>query len=110
MRLAENKDKLLKPDLSTDDGKKISNAVATMTAKGELSIRKAAALLTTRTRQQPTPKPKRTNEEIGKEYLRTLAIDELVIVLRDIHRNDPDYLTGLAAALRPVGEASVRRM
>ena len=110
MRLAENKDKLLKPDLGTEDGKKISNAVATLTAKGELSIRKAAALLTTRTRQSSTPKTKRTNEDIGREWLRTLAVDELATILRDDHRNDPEYLTGLAAALRPVGEASVRRM
>jgi hypothetical protein len=108
MRLAKNKDRLTKPDVSTDDGRRISKGLATLTATGGLSITKAAALLTTRTRQSPTPRAKRTNEDIGREWLRTLAVDELATILRDDHRNDPDYLTGLAAALRP--PAGERRM
>jgi hypothetical protein len=98
MRLAKNKDRLTKPDVATDDGRRISKALATLTATGGLSITKAAALLTTRTRQSSTPR-KKTNEDITKEYLRPLAVDELVIVLRDVHSGDPDYLIGLAAAL-----------
>jgi hypothetical protein len=33
MRLAKNKDRLTKPDLSSDDGKRISNAVAILSGK-----------------------------------------------------------------------------
>jgi len=88
MRLATHRDKLQRPDLATDEGKRISNAVATLSAKGELSIRKAVALLTTRTRTTPAPKPKRTAEDIGKEWLKGLAADEVVSWLRQLHGAD----------------------
>jgi Protein of unknown function (DUF3102) len=41
----------------------------------------------------------RTSEDIGKEWLRALAVDELVSVLKEIHRNDTEYLQELSAAL-----------
>jgi hypothetical protein len=72
MRLATNKDRLTKPDLGTDDGKRISNAVATFAAEGELSIRKAAALLTTRTRAGGGG-GKKSGEDVGKKWLGGLA-------------------------------------
>jgi hypothetical protein len=97
MRLAKNKDRLTKPDVSTDDGRRISKGLATLTATGGLSITKAAALLTTRTRQSPTPK-KKTNEEIARQYLKEVwAPDELVTVLREVRGNE--YLAELSAAL-----------
>jgi hypothetical protein len=105
MRLATNKDKQLKPDLSTEEGRGISNAVATLTAKGELSIRKAATLLTTRKRTTPT-NAKPTNEDIGKEWLKALAADELVSVLRELH--GPEYLTELRAVLPQASELNRR--
>lgn len=98
MRLATNKDRLLKPDLATEDGKRISNAVATFSAKGELSIRKAAGLLVTRTRTAPTPPSKPTEEDIGKKWLKDLAADELVLHLKQIHQG-MEYLRELSAAL-----------
>jgi hypothetical protein len=108
MRLANNKDRLLKPDLSTEEGKRISNGVATLSGKGELSIRKAAALLVTRTRSTPTkPKPK-SGEDIGKAWLKGLVADELVTVLREVH-GGTEYLQELAAALTKATEQVTER-
>ena len=44
----------------------------------------------------------RTSKDIGKEWLRAMAVDELVIVLKEIHRNDTEYLQELSKALTTV--------
>src|SRR5262249_51345983 len=44
MRLYKNKDRLLKPDVRTDDGKRISDGVATALAENRMSVRKASAI------------------------------------------------------------------
>jgi hypothetical protein len=100
MRLATNKDKLLKPDAS-DEGRRIRNGVATLSAKGELSIRKAAALLTTRTRTRPTKPAKPTEEDIGKKWLKGLAADELIIWLKQLRGDVVELSAALMAALKP---------
>jgi hypothetical protein len=41
----------------------------------------------------------RTPKDAGTEYLRALAVDELVIVLKEIHRTNTEYLQQLSAAL-----------
>ena len=97
MRLATHKDKIKNPDLTTEEGRRISNAVANLVAEGKLGIRNVAALLTTRTRTTTT-RSKKSNEDIGKEYLRDLAADELVEVVWQEHRGDADYLRELSAA------------
>src|SRR5262249_13595090 len=43
MRLYKNKSRLLNPDRATEDGRRISDAVATALADGKMSVRKAAA-------------------------------------------------------------------
>jgi hypothetical protein len=43
---------------------------------------------------QPTNK---SEEEVGKEWLKALAVDDLITWLKELH--DPDYLRGLAVAL-----------
>jgi hypothetical protein len=64
------------------------------------------------------PPDSKTLKDAGKEWLRALAVDELVIVLKEIHRNDTEYLQELSAALTrelrpPTSEVAVgaeRRM
>jgi len=104
MRLAEHKEKFR-------DGQ-ISNTVATLSAQGKLSLRAAAALLPKRpqtaaqiaaanARTAAKAAEKKTNEGIAKEYLKPLAVDELMIFLRQLF--DVEYLSKLAqAALRRV--------
>jgi hypothetical protein len=100
MRLAEHKDKF----------REIGNTVADLSAKGELSLRKAAALLPKRpqTAEQIAaakakaavkPAAKKTAEGIAKEYLKPLDADELVIFLRGVF--DAEYIGKLARALQP---------
>jgi len=113
MRLYRGEDLLLKPDRATDDGKRISDGVATALADGRMTVRKAAALLVTRTRTNP-PVARRTNETVGKEWLKGLDADEVVIWLRELH--GVEWLKGLgvalAKALEPAGPTStgVRRV
>ncbi len=110
MRLAKNEGQLKKPDLSTEEGRKISTAVANLAKDGELSIRKAAALLVkheprgrppSRAEKEDTPKP----EVVAKDYLKVFAIDELIIFLREVF--DAEYLDRLAKALAPPIERRV---
>jgi hypothetical protein len=78
------KDKIKNPDRTTDEGKRINNAVANLVAEGKLGIRNVAALLTKRTRPTPT-RLKRSNEDIGKEYLRQLGeAGEVIEVVREV--------------------------
>jgi len=113
MRLYRGEDLLLKPDRATDDGKRISDGVATALADGRMTVRKAAALLVTPTRTNP-PVARRTNETVGKEWLKGLDADEVVIWLRELH--GVEWLKGLgvalAKALEPAGPTStgVRRV
>jgi Protein of unknown function (DUF3102) len=121
MRLAEHKDRFKET--------KISNSVADLKSKGKLSLRAAAAILPKRpqtlaqkaaikARKEANAEAKKTNEGIAKEYLNTLAADELVTVLREVH--DADYLQDLSAALgatlaktgalaAPTGSGGLRR-
>src|SRR5262249_39339662 len=104
MRLAENKDKF--------GSGEISNTVATLSAQGKLSLRAAVALLPKRpqtaaqiaaakARKEAKAAAKKSNESIAKEYLKPLAVDELVLFLRQLF--DAEYLSKLAqAALRRV--------
>jgi hypothetical protein len=103
MRLAEHKDKF-RP------GGQISNTVATLTAKGELSLRKAAALLPKRQltaaqiaaakrREEAKAAEKKGDEGIAKEWLKPLDVDELVIFLRQVF--DAGYMGRLRTALTP---------
>jgi hypothetical protein len=63
MRLAANKERF-RP--TTEDGRRINNAVVNLAAEGNLSIRKAASLLVTRTRNRTsTGRPTRTRPENG---------------------------------------------
>jgi hypothetical protein len=102
MRLAKNQDRLRKPDLTSEDGKRISNAVANLAAKGELSVRKAAALLAEKKPRgaQKSASAKRTDETVGRGWLKVLAADELVAVLRQ--DRGIDYLKELMGALGKV--------
>jgi hypothetical protein len=103
MRLAEHKD-LFRP------GGQISNTVADLSAKGELSLRKAAALLPKRPltetqiaaakrRKEEKETAKKGNEGIAKDYLGALDVDELLIFLRQVF--DGGYMGRLGTALRP---------
>jgi hypothetical protein len=101
MRLAKNKDKLKQPDLTTEDGRRISNGVATLSAKGELSIRKAAALLTTRSRTTKATTGSRKSgddeREITKRCIKeVLAADELVAIALEVR--DADYIKEIVIA------------
>lgn len=87
MRLAKNQDKLKRPDLKTPEGVRISNGVANLAATGELSVRKAAALLV---EKKPRGKVStgpgtRTDEDVGKEWLKALAPDDLLNWLVKLH-------------------------
>jgi|SRR6516165_9407232 hypothetical protein len=104
MRLAKNQDRLRKPDLSSDDGKRISNGLLKLGAAGELSIKKAAALLAEKKPRGPQPQRKKTDEDVGKEWLRVLDVDELVFVLRELF--DAEYIGKLARALIPTQPTS----
>jgi len=109
MRLAENKEKFR--------GAEISNTVATLSAQGKLSLRAAVALLPKRpqtaaqiaaakARKEAKAAARKSNEGIAKEYLKPLAVDELVIVLKEVF--DADYIGRLAKALIPsMGQASM---
>src|SRR5215831_9607715 len=88
MQLAEHKEKF-RP------GGEISNTVADLSAKGELSLRKAAALLPKRPltaaqiaaanrRKADKAAEKKGDEGIVKEYLKPLDVDELLIFLRQV--------------------------
>lgn len=111
MQLAEHKDMFRA-------GGEISNTVADLSAKGELSLRKAAALLPKRpltptqiaaakARAEAKAAARKTNEGIAKEYLKPLDVDELVVVLREMF--DAEYLGKLARAITPPqGQASMR--
>jgi hypothetical protein len=100
MRLAEHKDKF----------KEIANTVSDLSAKGELSLRRAAGLLPKRPqtaaqiaaanrKAEAKAAAKRSNEGMAKEYLEVLDVDELLVVLREVF--DTDYLAKLAKALTP---------
>jgi hypothetical protein len=102
MRLAENKEMFRA-------GGEISNTVADLSAKGELSLRKAAGLLPKRplTEKQiaaakakaaAKAAAKKTEEGIAKEYLKPLEVDELTIFLRGVF--DAGYMGRLGTALR----------
>jgi len=98
MRLYKGEDRLLKP--TGDDGKRISDAVATALADGKMSVRKAAALLVTRTRTNPTrtnPTKSGSDLDVVKRCIKeVLAADELVAIVREVR--DADYLRELVAA------------
>jgi hypothetical protein len=101
MRLAKNSDKV-----EQAAGENSSGAA-------DLSIRAMLKLLakqkTEEQKAKAKPKPKTTtkaaveppdaddDEEIGKEWLRALAVDDLITWLKEVH--DADYLKDLAAAL-----------
>lgn len=107
MRLAKNEDRLKKPDLSTEGGRKISLAVTNLAKDGELSIRKAAALLV---EHKPRGKPPaaKTEEAKHKDWLHDLEAADLVLVLKEIHgAHADDYLKELATALAPPIERRV---
>src|SRR5262249_52511665 len=87
MRLAKGKDRL--PSLAT--------GVANLAATGDLSIRKAAALLADKKpRGKPKAKPS-GDEDKARDFLRALDVDELVIILRSWF--DSEYVERLRVAL-----------
>jgi hypothetical protein len=84
MRIATHQNKIRKPDLTTEEGRKISNGVAKLVAEGKLGIRNVAALLITRGRTNH-PRTRKSNEDIGKEYLRELGhAGEVIEVVREV--------------------------
>jgi len=87
MRLAKNEKLLKSPDPTTPDGQKISNGLLKLGADGQLSIKKAGKLLVTKRPRGKTQDPKtpKTNEDIGREWLKTLAPDELLNWLQTDH-------------------------
>jgi DUF3102 family protein len=100
MRLAENKERFKET--------KISNSVADLKAQGKLSLRAAMGCLPKRpqtlaqkaaikARKDAIEAGKKTNEGIAKEYLNSLAADELVVVLKEVH--EADYLRELSGML-----------
>src|SRR6516225_2152847 len=102
MRLAEHKDKF--------QAGEISNTVATLSAQGNLSLRKAAGLLpkrpqtpaqiaTQRTRAEARAAAKKTSEGMAREWLKSLDVDELIVVLREMF--DAEYINKLVKALTP---------
>src|SRR5215475_12342079 len=87
MRLAENKARF--------QGTEISNTVATLSAQGNLSLRKAASLLPKRPqtpaqiaaaklKKEAKAAAKASTEGIAREYLKPLAVDDLMIFLRGL--------------------------
>jgi hypothetical protein len=109
MRLAEHKDKFR-------DGQ-ISNTVATLSARGKLSLRAAAGLLPKRpqtaaqiaaakARAEAKAAAVKSNEDSAKEWVKSLDVDELVFVLKELF--DAEYIGKLAKALTPsMGQASM---
>jgi|SRR6516165_4344801 hypothetical protein len=90
MRLAENKDRFKE--------RAISNAVTTLRDRGELSIRKAAALIRkTGTRKSKPKSAAKGDEEVGRAWLGGLEVDELIIWLKQLH--EPEYRKKLWASL-----------
>jgi len=92
MRLAEHKEKFRV-------GGEISNTVADLSAKGTLSLRKAAALLPKRpqtaaqiaaakVREEAKAAAKKGNEGIATEWFKALAHDELIIVWKRVRGDD----------------------
>ena len=100
MRLYKGEDRLLKPDRATDDGKRISDGVASLLADNKMSVRKAAALLVTRTRTNPTTstsgKNKSDLDAVKRCIKEVLAADELIAIVKEVR--DTDYLRELVAA------------
>src|SRR5262249_21980150 len=83
----------------------INNQLLKLSGAGELSIKKAAALLAEKKPRGATAKPKpKTDENVGREWLKVLAADELVAVLRELH--GPDYLREVMAAAAKVLDAA----
>jgi hypothetical protein len=105
MRLAKNQDRLRRPNLATDDGKRISNAVANLAASGELSVRKAAALLVEKKPRGKASTGPGTNEDIGREWLKSLAADELLNWLMKDH--DGEWRKALWVGLGKEFQATV---
>jgi hypothetical protein len=97
MRLAKGKDRLRSAELAT--------GVAKLAATGELSIRKAATLLADK-KPRGSPTKSKAKADANIEWLKALDVDETVTALREAH--DAEWLTRLAAALRP--SAGERRM
>jgi hypothetical protein len=94
MRLSKNKERFAE--------RAISNAVANLRDEGKLSIRSAAGLLG-KQRARGSPKPKaKGDEQAGTEWLKALAVDELITWLKKLHANDTEYLQELSAALGKV--------
>jgi hypothetical protein len=100
MRLAKNQDKLRKPNAE------ISNALLKLSATGDLSVRKAAALLVEKRPRGAASRGKRSGEDAAKEWLKVLAVDELVVVLREVF--DAEYLGKLAKVLTPGQQAPMQ--
>jgi len=104
MRLAEHKDKF----------KEIANTVSDLSAKGDLSLRKAAALLPKRpqtsaqiaaakVRAEAKAAAKKTDEGIATEWFKALADDDLLTWWRKL-RGDADlreYVMAAAKVLQP---------
>jgi hypothetical protein len=100
MRLYKGKDRLTKPDPTSEDGKRISDGVANLLADNRMTVRKAAALLVTRTRTNPTRSTARNNSDLDvvKRCIKdVLAADELIAIVVEVR--DADYLKAMAAAL-----------
>jgi hypothetical protein len=109
MRLAEHKEKFKE--------REIGNTVADLSAKGTLSLRKAADLLPKRpltaaqiaaakARAEAKAAAKKTNEGIAKEHLRTMEVDELLIFLRQVF--DGEYINRFVARVVPTLSAARR--
>jgi|SRR5262249_1832082 len=107
MRLAKNQDRLRKPD------PEISNGLLKLGATGELSIKKAAALLVEKKPRGANPQRKKGDLDIVKRWIgEVLAADELVAIVREVR--DADYLKAMVAAATkaltppPSGQAPMR--
>jgi hypothetical protein len=90
IRLAENKSRFSE--------RAISNAVTTLRDKGELSIRKAAALIRkTGTRRQKPKSATKTDLDVVKQCIKeVLAADELATIALEV--NGADYLKAIVMA------------
>src|SRR5262249_40436195 len=103
MRLAKNEDRLRRPDPNTDDGKRISNGLLILGAAGELSIKKAAALLVEKKPRGATQQRKRTDEDIATEWFKALERDDLLNWWRKLRGDDDlrEYIGAATQALQP---------
>jgi len=90
MRLAENKDRFKE--------RAISNAVTTLRDRGELSIRKAAALIRkTGTRKAKPKSATKTDLDVVKRWIgEVLAAHELVALALEVR--DTDYVKAIVMA------------